>query len=301
MGGALSIYEVGLRDGLQNEATPVDVAGKLRLHQALMRAGVSCFEVTSFVSPRAVPQMADCAQVLSKLRDVAGRQAVLVVNERGYERAWAAGARAIALVVVVTETLGQRNSRMSVREALASASRILQRAGRDGLHRRAYIAPAFVCPFEGAVGQDKVLEAADALWQAGVDELAIADTLGHANPLQVGRMFEALGKRYEMARLAAHLHDTQALGLANAAAAISAGVRIVDASIGGLGGCPFAPGAAGNLATEDLVLMADKMGFDTGIDLDGLWTAVGVAGDIVQREVGGRTRDWWHARADRAA
>lgn len=298
MSRRLTICEVGLRDGLQNDPTAVSTEGKLRLHRALRGAGLAAFEVTSFVSPRAVPQMADAAEVMAGVADAGGRQAALVINEKGYDRAIAAGARAIALVVVVTESLGQKNSRMSVADALVSAARILARAGADGVHRRVYLAPAFVCPYEGAVPVDRVLACGDAVCSAGVDELAIADTLGHAEPRQVGAMFELAGARYGIERVAAHLHDTQALGLANAAAAIAAGVRTVDAAIGGLGGCPFAPGAAGNLATEDLALLADKLGFETGVSLPRLWQAVEVAGELVGRRVGGRTGDWWRARAE---
>lgn len=303
MGERLTIHEVGLRDGLQNDPTPVDTDGKVRLHDALCAAGLDSFEVTSFVSPRAVPQMADAADLLPRVRGRGGRRAALVINDKGYDRARAAGADAIALVVVITETLGRKNSRMSVAEALDRAASLLARAAADGVHRRVYLAPAFVCPYDGAVDADHVIACADRVWNAGVDELAVADTLGHAEPLEVGRLFERLGARFDMSRLAAHLHDTQALGLANASAAIRAGVRTVDAAIGGLGGCPFAPGAAGNLATEDLALLAGKMGLDTGTDLSRLWAAVDVASDLVGRPLGGRTGAWWRAssRADKAA
>ncbi len=300
MTDTLRIYEVGLRDGLQNERTLIGSADKARLLEGAVAAGLRDFELTSFVSPKAVPQMADAAEMVARAKAFAdARCAALVVNDKGYDRAVAAGARGIAVVVVVTETLCARNNRMSVAESVETGARLLSRARADGLWRRAYLAPAFVCPYEGPVSADRVVECADVLWEAGVDELAIADTIGHAHPGEVGAMFARLADRYGGAdKLAAHLHDTQALGLANAAAAIAAGVRVVDASIGGLGGCPFAPGAAGNLATEDLVLLADKMGLDTGVDLAGVWTAVDVAGELVGRELGGRTAGWWRSRRD---
>jgi hydroxymethylglutaryl-CoA lyase len=297
----LNVYEVGLRDGLQGEPLYIDTRDKLRLHRALVRAGVRDLEVTSFVSARAIPQLADGAAVVAGLDPVAGgRNAVLVVNERGYERAIAAGARAIAIVVVLTETLCQRNNRMSVLESLSSSSILAARARADGVHVRVYLAPAWVCPFEGPVSSARLFAAAERLLAAGVDELAIADTIGQAHPAEVGARLAQLVRLCGAERLAAHLHDTCALGLANAAAAIGAGVRTIDAAVGGLGGCPFAPGAAGNLATEDLVAMADKMGFETGIDLARLWEAVALAGKLVQRPVGGRTRACWESRQLRA-
>lgn len=293
----LNIFEVGLRDGLQNQPVLIGVEGKKRLFNALRAAGLTELEVTSFVSPKAVPQMADAGEVIAHANLVeGGRNAALVINRKGYDRAIAGGAKAISLVVVVTETLSQRNSRMSVEDALVSARDVLRQAGADRVHRRVYIAPAFVCPYEGQVSKDAVLRAADQIWEAGCDELAIADTIGHADPFSVGRMFATLTRRFGRDKLAAHLHDTQAMGLANAAAAMSEGIRTIDAAVGGLGGCPFAPGAAGNLATEDIVLMAEKMGFETGVDLTRLYDAVDVASELVGKTVGGRTAAWWRGK-----
>lgn len=295
MGERISIYEVGLRDGLQNERTAVSTPDKVHLLEGLASAGLRRLEVTSFVNPNAVPQMADAPDVVAAAaRHAELRPTALVINEKGYDRARAAGVRSIAMVVVITETLAQRNSRMSVADGLATCRRVLERARQDGVDRRVYLAPAFVCPFEGAVAPDHVARCADAIG-AGEDtfEIAIADTIGHAHPLEVGRLFETFASRFGAARLAAHLHDTQGLALANAAAAISAGVRTIDASVGGLGGCPFAPGAAGNLATEDLVLMVQKMGFETGVDLAALHRVVSDAERIIGRPLGGRSRAWW--------
>lgn len=303
MAERLRIYEVGPRDGLQNQLAPITTAGKVELVAALCVAGLEALEVTSFVSPRAVPQMADAAELLPMLSGLSDAAPgpdepafhALVVNDKGYDRAFAAGARAIAIVAVVTETLSQKNSRMSTADSLAMAARLAGRARGDGVRSRVYLAPAWVCPYDGDVAPEAVIAAAETVWSAQPDELALADTLGHAHPGQVGELFEQVAARTDMSRLAAHLHDTQAMGLANAYAAIAAGVRTLDGSVGGLGGCPFAPGAAGNLATEDLVLMAQKMGFDTGVDLPALWRAVDVAGALVGRALGGRTGAWWGA------
>lgn len=289
MGERLRVYEVGPRDGLQNEKQLVAADDKRRLVESLLAAGIGDIEATSFVNPRAVPQMAD-ADALFPTLPRQGRLFAAVMNERGYDRAVAAGARAVAVVLVVTDTLGLRNSRMTVEQGLASCRAVMARGRADGVHVRVYLAPAWVCPYEGAVPAERILQLTARVAEAGVDELALADTIGHAHPLEVARLCEAVAKRVGMERLGVHLHDTLALGLANAAAAIAAGVRTVDASVGGLGGCPFAPGAAGNLATEDLVLMAHKMGFDTGVDLEALWRVVDGLEAIVGRRVGGRTR-----------
>ena len=303
----LTICEVGPRDGLQNEKSPISTEQKLALVNGLIGAGARFIELTSFVNPKAVPQMADADQLLPaalaahapQARVLRQAQAAdlrfmsLVINEKGYERAIAAGGKAINIVVVASESLCQRNNRMSTQESLNVAKQLLARAKQDGVWARVSIAAAWVCPFDGPTPPQRVFMCADAVWEAGVDELALADTIGHAHPLAVGQLLEQLGKRYAMRKLAAHLHDTQAMGLANAYAAIQAGVRIFDTSVGGLGGCPFAPGATGNLATEDLVFMAHKMGFETGFNLDALWSVVYESEPLIGRRIGGRMREWW--------
>lgn len=293
----IKVYEVGPRDGLQNEATPVSTAQKNRLVDGLIDAGLQHIELTSFVHPKAVPQMADADEVTAVNRqkyphiNFVG----LVFNQRGYDRALAAGCRAIACGVSVSETFSQKNTRMSSQEAQAISRSLVEQARRDGLWTRAYVMTAWVCPFEGPTPPHKTVAVAEALWTLGVDELAIADTIGFANPLDVGRLMENLGRRLDMNRLAVHLHDTQAMGLANATTALQAGVRIFDSSIGGLGGCPFAPGAAGNLATEDLVFLAYKMGIGTGVDFQRLWDVVHELETYIGHPVGGRIRAWWES------
>ncbi len=296
---ALHVYEVGPRDGLQNEATLISTRDKKRLVDDLVKAGLKTIELTSFVNPKAVPQMADADEImdyaLAKYNHDHLRLAGLVFNERGYERAVAAGCKNIAIGAAVSESFSQANTRMSTREALEKARKLIGWARRDKVWTRVYISTAWVCPFEGNIRPEKTIAYASELWEMGMDELVIADTIGHANPIEVGRLMEELGKRLDMEKLAVHLHDTQAIGLANTTAAIQAGVRIHDASIAGLGGCPFAPGAAGNLATEDLVFLAYKLGLGTGVDYPALWEAVYQVEEIVGRPVGGRIRAWWES------
>lgn len=298
----IQVYEVSPRDGLQNESANLSTEEKLELIDSLVDAGLRRIEATSFVHPRAVPQMADAGEVMTTVLENYDQEPVefvgLVLNEKGYERAYESGCRRMAMGVAVSETFSQKNTRMSSEEAFEVCRRLTKRAQQDGVWTRAYLMTAWVCPFEGPVLPQKSIAYAERLWEMGFDELAVADTIGHAHPLQVGRLLEEIAKRTGIEHLAAHLHDTQVLGLANTTAAISAGVRIFDTSVGGLGGCPFAPGAAGNLATEDLVFLAYKMGFGTGVDLSKLWEVVEQAEGMVGRRLGGRIRDWWESHAD---
>ncbi len=293
----LKIYEVGPRDGLQNEGKPVNTAQKKQIVAGLIAAGLQNIELTSFVHPKAVPQMADADDMM--VEAIAKYPRVnfigLVFNQRGYDRAMATGCRAMAFGVSVSNTFSERNTRMTSERAYEITRDLAAQAKRDGVWTRVYVMTAWVCPFEGPTNPFKTIAVAEKLWELGVDELAIADTIGHANPLEVGRLMEDLGRRLDMNRLAVHLHDTQALGLANATTAIQAGVRIFDSSVGGLGGCPFAPGAAGNLATEDLVFMAYKMGLGTGVDFDALWQIVFDLEGMVGHRTGGRIRQWWES------
>ncbi len=297
MRDSIKIYEVGPRDGLQNEAVHLSTERKIWLIDQLVDAGLRSIEATSFVHPKAVPQMADADDVMiSAESHAATTQLVgLVFNQRGYDRALATGCRAMAFGVSASETFSQRNTRNSVAEALATTRQLVEQAQRDRVWTRVYLMAAWVCPFEGPTNPHRTRALAHELWEMGVHELAIADTIGHAQPLEVGRLMERLGRDLDIERLAVHLHDTQALGLANATTALQAGVRIFDTSIGGLGGCPFAPGAAGNLATEDLVFMAYKMGLGTGVDFDKLFAIVETLEGWLSRPIGGRIRPWWNA------
>ncbi|PID84814.1 MAG: hydroxymethylglutaryl-CoA lyase [Chloroflexi bacterium] len=299
MNDYIKVYEVGPRDGLQNELTRIETSQKHHLIDSLVAAGLQHIELTSFVHPQAVPQMADAdvvmATAVSKHQDAGIQFIGLVFNERGYDRAIEAGCKAMAFGVSVSDTFSQRNTRRSPQEAFATTKKLVSQANRDGVWTRVYVMAAWVCPFEGITDPQRTTAVAEKIWELGIDELAVADTIGHANPLAVGQLMETLGRRLDMNRLAVHLHDTQAIGLANATTALQAGVRIFDSSIGGLGGCPFAPGAAGNLATEDLVFLAYKLGMGSGVDFRKLWQIVYDVEQWVGRPIGGRIRQWWES------
>lgn len=298
----LHITDVGPRDGLQNQPVPIDTPTKLELVRLLAQAGVGSIEVTSFVSPKAVPQMADAATLLPAVTAMlpALRASVLVPNLKGLERARAAGAREIAVVLSATETMNRKNINMGLQQATEVSEQTLQAAQADGLRTRAYVAVAFDCPFEGETPLDTVLTLCDRMRQAGADEIVIADTIGSAAPADVKRRLGAILQVVPVEQLAVHLHDTRGMAVANAWAAMEAGTRRFDASVGGLGGCPFAPGAAGNLATEDLVLLAERCGLHSGISLDGLMHTVDFLQTRLNRALGGRSAAWLRQQRSRA-
>jgi hydroxymethylglutaryl-CoA lyase len=263
------IYEVGPRDGLQNEATPIPLDTKVEFIERLASAGLREIEATSFVSPRAIPQLADADDLLQRLpRDVGVRYPVLVPNERGMARAEAAGADALAVFTAATDAFTERNIGMSVDESLAAFEPVLRRAEALGWWRRAYISTAFGCPYTGAVDPHRAVDVATRLLELGVDEVCFGDTIGVGVPSQVAVLTgAAVQAGIPVERVAFHFHDTRGTALANVAAGLDAGVRCFDSSTGGTGGCPYAPGAAGNLATEDLVYLLDASGFEHGVDL----------------------------------
>lgn len=295
------VNEVGPRDGLQNQPEHVPLEGKLELVAALVEAGVTAIEATSFVSPKAVPQMADADLLFPRLpaRDRVAYSA-LVPNLRGLERAVAAGVREVAVVLCATDTMNQRNVGAGLDRTREVCAETVRAAGAAGIRAKAYVSVAFACPFEGPVPPARVLALGEEMLSAGATEVVVADTIGAANPRDAGALLADGLRRWGEARVAAHFHDTRALALANAWAALSAGVRRFDASVGGLGGCPFAPGAAGNLATEDLVVLAEQCGYATGIDLGRLRQAVAVAARLTKRALGGRTTAWLEAESRRA-
>jgi len=301
-GEGVTVCEVGLRDGLQNQPNHVATDDKLALIDALVEAGVRAFEVTSFVSPKRVPQLAD-AEVLYGRLPAADRvdYMALVPNEKGYERAVAAGARRVAVVLAATDTLNRKNIGMSLEETVAACEAVIARGRTDDVGVRAYVSAACGCPYEGAVAPEAVMGLVARMLDAGADEVAIADTIGAGNPRQVAELFEALVQKEGPEVFAAHFHDTRGMGLALAWAALEAGIRKFDSSIGGLGGCPFAPGASGNLATEDLVFMLNETGYLTGIDMAGLRTAVDIAGRITGVPVGGKIVPWYDSGRMRTA
>jgi hydroxymethylglutaryl-CoA lyase len=299
MNDFIKIYEVGPRDGLQNESALLSTGQKRDLIDGLVDAGLRHIEATSFVHPRAIPQLADADEVMGDVIERYAETGVefvgLVFNERGYERALTSGCRSMAFGAAVSETFSLRNTHNTSRQALDTAYALIARARREGVHTRFYVMTAWICPFEGVISPHKTMAVVQEIADWGVDEIAVADTVGYADPLSVGRLIDMIARRINIERLAVHLHDTQALGLANATTALQAGIRIFDSSVGGLGGCPFAPGAAGNLATEDLAFLAYKIGLGTGVDFGRLWDVVYELEKVVGRPIGGRIRQWWES------
>ncbi|GIK16728.1 MAG: hydroxymethylglutaryl-CoA lyase [Planctomycetota bacterium] len=264
----VTITEVGPRDGLQNEPAPVPAAAKIAFINALADAGLTQIEATSFVHPKAVPQLADAEEVCQGLSSRTGvTYSALTPNLRGYERAAACGVRRVAVFTAASETFARRNINMSIAESLSAFEPVLRAARRDGVSVRGYVSTCFDCPYEGSVDRRRVLEVTRALLDLGVDEVAISDTIGTAAPTDVFATVGYVLQDVPRERIALHFHDTCGTALANVVAGLELGVTRFDASAGGLGGCPYAPGAAGNLATEDLVYLLDRMNISTGVDL----------------------------------
>ena len=286
----MRIFEVGPRDGLQAEPTIVPTDAKLRFLSLLADAGLREIESTSFVRPDTIPQLADADEVMTRLERRPGvRYPVLVPNQRGLERAIAAGADAICLVTAATDGYVQHNIGMSIDESLAAFAPIASEARRRGWWIRAYVSTSFGCPYEGEVPEQAVVSVAERLLRLGVDELSISDTLGVAVPTDIRRVVGALlGAGIGADALALHLHDTRGTALANVVTAMELGVRGFDASAGGTGGSPFAPGSAGNLATEDLVYLLDREGVRSGVDLDGVLVAARFISEALGRPLDSR-------------
>lgn len=286
----VTLLEVSPRDGLQNEPEVLPTAAKLALVEDAIAAGVKRIEVTSFVHPRKVPQMADAEALCEVLPDVGDvRYTGLVVNRRGLDRALATGRiHEVGMVVPASDTFGMRNQGMDVDRALAVAAEVIADARSAGIGAQATLAVAFGCPFEGEVPASRVIEMAGRLAASAPDELCLADTVGVGVPTQVLELFpairEAVGPDLP---LRAHFHNTRNTGFANAFAALQAGVSVLDASIGGIGGCPFAPRATGNIASEDLLYMLERMGVRTGIDLSAMIIAADRLGERLGRPVPG--------------
>lgn len=287
--GEVSIYEVSPRDGLQNEAVTVPTTRKVRLIEALVAAGLRRVEATSFVSPRWVPQLADADEVIGLLPRVAGVTfSALCPNAKGLERALAAGLPEIAVFISASETHNQKNVNKTVDETLAAFREVIGPAVEAGLRVRGYISTLWGCPYEGAVPVEAGLRIARELLAQGCYELSLGDTIGVGTPRQTQDVLRAFLAEIPARQLAMHMHDTRGTALANIVVGLELGITTFDASVGGLGGCPYAPGAAGNVATEDLVYTLDGMGIRTGIDLDKLWEAGQVAKAVVGHELAGK-------------
>ena len=298
------IYEVGPRDGLQNEAVSVPTDVKARFIELLVEAGLQEIEATSFVSPRAIPQLADAGDLLARLPRRPGvRYPVLVPNERGMVRAEAAGVDAIAVFTAATDAFTQHNIGMTVDESLATFAPVLARARELGWWRRAYVSTAFGCPYTGRVDPADAVAVAVRLLALGADEICFGDTIGVGVPDQVAELV-ALAEEAGVppGQQAYHFHDTRGTGLANVATGLAAGVRTFDAATGGTGGCPYAPGAAGNLATEDLVYMLDASGYEHGLTLDGVLVAARFIADALGKPLATKVGQagGWDQRTGRA-
>ncbi len=293
MSERIIVNDVGPRDGLQNQPQILEPEQRLLLIKALLDAGMTHIEVGAFVSPKAVPAMAGADRLLAGLPDRSDAVfTVLIPNMKGYELARDAGAKSVCMVLYGTEGMAQANAHMSRQQAEDATLAILALAKKDGIQVTATVSVAFECPFDGKVNSQVVEDTAARMLAAGADEVCIADTIGAANPAQVRDMASKLVDRHGNKQLSFHFHDTRAMGLANVFAALEAGVRKFDASIGGLGGCPFAPGASGNVATEDVVMMLQQMGYETGIDLSTLMRAAKLAKELTGTAPGGRASAW---------
>jgi hydroxymethylglutaryl-CoA lyase len=267
----VTIVEVGPRDGLQNEPDVVPTDVKIRFIDRLARCGLPVVEATSFVHPEWVPQLADAEQVLAGIDRVPGvRYPVLVPNERGLDRALSAGAEEVAVFAAASEAFSAKNLARTIDESLEMFAPVVRRAKDADLRVRGYVSTVCGCPYQGEVPVADVARVTVALFELGCDEVSLGDTIGVGTPGQVGHLIGSLAEQVLVDRLAVHMHDTYGQGLANTLAALEAGVRIADTSAGGLGGCPFAPGATGNLATEDLVYALHGSGVATGVDLEEL-------------------------------
>jgi len=277
------MVEVGPRDGLQNESEIVPAAIKIALIDKLSDSGLPAVEATSFVSAKWIPQMADAAEVMAGIKRLPGiSYPVLVPNMRGFEGAAAAGAREIAVFAAASETFSKRNINCSIAESLERFQPVMEAAAKAGMRVRGYVSCVLGCPYEGRVAPAKVAEVSGELAAMGCYEISLGDTIGIGTPGKAAAMIEAVAAKVSRERLAVHFHDTYGQALANILAALESGVATIDSSVAGLGGCPFAPGAAGNVASEDVLYMLNGLGIETGVDLD----ALVAAGQFISNHLG---------------
>jgi hydroxymethylglutaryl-CoA lyase len=285
----VSVYEVSPRDGLQNERATVPLRGKLRLIDALAGAGLKRIEITSFVSPKWIPQLADADEVAAHVHPHEGVTfSALCPNAKGLERAKAARMREIAVFLSASETHNKKNINKTVDETLATFADTIGPACEAGMRVRGYLSTVWGCPYEGAVDAKRAIRIATKLLAMGCYQVSLSDTIGAGTPKQTRTILEMALAEIEPARIAMHMHDTRGTALANVLVGLEMGIRDFDASVAGMGGCPYAPGAAGNLATEDLVFMLHGMGIATGVDIEKLWEAGKVAESVVGRALPGK-------------
>ncbi len=285
----VEVYEVGPRDGLQNEVRALATEDKARLIEALVGAGLKRIEISSFVSPKWIPQLADADKLLPLVPRRDGVMfTALVPNLKGLERAQAAGLQEAAVFLSVTESHSKKNLNKSVAEAIAAAREVAEGARTVGMRVRCYLSCVWGCPYEGLTPTAAVVEVVKRLADIGFYQLSLGDTIGIGTPHQTGEIVSAVSSLIPLPQIGLHLHDTRGTALANALVGLSMGVTTFDSSIGGLGGCPYAPGAAGNLATEDLVFMLNGMGIETGVDLHRLVEAGELAQELIGRKLSGK-------------
>jgi hydroxymethylglutaryl-CoA lyase len=284
MSDTVRIVEVGPRDGLQNEKTPITVADRIAFIEALIGAGLYTVEVGAFVSPKAIPQLVGSDQVLRSISHIAGAEFhVLVPNEKGYQASQAAGAKVIAVFASASEGFSRANINCSVAESIERFKPVLARAKADGIRVRGYISCVLGCPFDGEVRPQAVVDVAKALWDLGCYEISLGDTIGVGTPLKARQLLRAVAGSVPMEKLAMHFHDTYGQALTNLCAGLEEGARVIDSAAGGLGGCPYAPGATGNVATEDVVYMLEGLGIRTGVDLRKLVAATNDVSKLIRR------------------
>jgi hydroxymethylglutaryl-CoA lyase len=302
MTSSVRIIEMGPRDGLQNEKVPVSVPARIAFVEALVAAGLTTVEVGAFVSPKAIPQMASSDAVLRGVGALEGAEFhVLVPNEKGYEGARAAGAQVVSVFAAASEGFSRANINCSVAESIERFRPVLARAKADGIKVRGYISCVLGCPFDGEIKPKAVADLAVTLSELGCYEISLGDTIGVGTPTKAREMLRAVSANIPAAKLAMHFHDTYGQALANLYAGLEEGVRVIDAAAGGLGGCPYAPGATGNVATEDVVYMLEGMGVRTGIDMDRLLAATNEMSDVLGKPPVSRVASALNAKRKRAA
>ncbi|MDH6263461.1 hydroxymethylglutaryl-CoA lyase [Bradyrhizobium sp. BR13661] len=302
MSDRVRIIEMGPRDGLQNEKTPVSVEARISFIEALVAAGLDTVEVGAFVSPKAIPQMASSDAVLRGVSHVKGAEFhVLVPNEKGYDAARAAGAKVVSVFAAVSEGFSRANINCTVAESIERFKPVLARARADGVPVRGYISCVLGCPFDGEIKPKAVADLARTLWDLGCYEISLGDTIGVGTPDKAKEMLRAVAANIPAAKLAMHFHDTYGQALANLYAGLEEGVRVIDAAAGGLGGCPYAPGATGNVATEDVVYMLEGMGERTGVDMDKLLAATNAMSVVLGKAPVSRVATALNAKNKRAS
>jgi hydroxymethylglutaryl-CoA lyase len=301
MSDSVRIVEMGPRDGLQNEKTPVGVEARIAFIEALVGAGLHTIEVGAFVSPKAIPQMIGSDQVLRGVSHLAGEFHVLVPNEKGYEAARAAGAKVVSVFAAASEGFSRANINCSIAESIERFKPVLARAKADGVRVRGYVSCVLGCPFDGEIKPKAVADVAKTLWDLGCYEISLGDTIGVGTPLKAKEMLRAVAAHVPAKNLAMHFHDTYGQALANLYAGMEEGVRVIDSAAGGLGGCPFAPGATGNVATEDVVYMLEGMGVKTGVDMPKLLAATNEITGMIGRSPASRVASALNAKKRRIA